>query len=477
MSNSPTALPLADNSQALRALAPTVQPNPAPAPKPTTAQRIIHGALAAATAAAGPEIDAQGNPQPRRGLAHLFGGILQGAMTALAAGANRKPGEAGGGLAAMGRGFEAVQQRQQDQSERARLQAHQNFEEQQQRENLKLEQARVAMAQNESYVKVRESEANLRLINQSIDKGDWEFAQQKLGAMQKDADLVNEMQAKGATAIPGVPTFHDPVAGMKWLADPANHKKVMDFANGKVTQFYRVAGTGDYALFEIGAQQETEHTITDRNGKKLTMFGTDFDASHIQSGENAARLEEKYRQVSIAHEEAEVAKIKQDTHNSAIEFSDRVKDIEAQGKLRDAQAAKQLSAEAMDKGRMALAILGNPNMNLSEEERGFYSNVLKGALKAAGMLNFNSAPANMDRVRSVVDVTEKARKNGVDDAGVAKIISQSGLNVDDRIRAYRAAGIMFSEDAQAAWKEEWYGIKNLLSGNGEAWSKPKPPTP
>ena len=130
--------------------APAPAPTAAPPPPKGVAHGIIRGALAAVSAMAGPDA----NGKPRRGLGPMLGGVLSGAMTGLAAGANRKPGEAGGGLAAMGRGFQAVQQRQQDQTERAKQDAFRSFEMKQEDARTTLERTRVALAQNESYVKV-----------------------------------------------------------------------------------------------------------------------------------------------------------------------------------------------------------------------------------------------------------------------------------------------------------------------------------
>lgn len=453
---------------------PTLAPNVVQAPSepsaplapPSIAQKIVHGALAAASVMAGPDA----NGKPRRGLAPILGGILSSSMTGLAAGANRQPGQAGGGLAAAGRGFEAVQQRNQDQTERAKQQAFRDFEMKQEDAKTTLEKARVALAQNESFVKVREGEANLRLINQSIDKGDWEFAQQKLGAMQKDQDLVNEMQLKGATPIPGVPQFHDPVAGMKWLADPANHKKVMDFTNGKVSQFYRVAGTGDYALFEINAQAEKEHTITGLKGEKFTLFGSDFDAAHAQSQFNTQALDEQVKKASIAKDQAEVGRIVQETKDSSVKLAAELQDMQAQGNLRNEEAAKKGRDTSMEMLRISTAILANPNAQLSDQDRAGLQNTVKGSLKALGMLGMGSAPVNMDRVRIVSDAVEKARTDGIrDNQALAQIIQKSTLSPEEKIKVYRSTGVTTAESVE--WGEVWDSIIGLLGGNAKSKAK------
>lgn len=439
--------------------APAPAPTNAPAAPRSVAHGILRGALAAVTAMAGPDA----NGKPRRGFGPIFGGVLSGAMTGLAAGANRQPGQAGGGLAAMGRGYQAVQQRQQQQTETAKQDALRSFEMKQEDARTTLERTRVALAQNESYVKVKDGEANLRLINQSIDKGDWEFAQQKLGSMQRDADLINEMQAKGAKPIPGVPQFHDPVAGAKWIADPENAKKVMDFTNGKVSQFYRVAGTGDYALFEIDAQQEKDHTITGPNGEKFTMYGTDFDAAHAQSQFNMQALDEKAKKVSIAKDRAEVGRFVQETKDNSVKLAAELQDMQAQGNLRDEEAAKKGRDTSMEMLRISTAILANPNAQLSDQDRAALQNTVKGSLKALGMLGMGSAPVNIDRVRIVADAVEKARTDGIrDNQALAQIIQKSTLSPEEKIKVYRSTGVTTAESVE--WGEVWQSIIDLLGG-------------
>jgi hypothetical protein len=165
---------------------------------------------------------------------------------------------------------------------------------------------------------------------------------------------------------------------------------------------------------------------------------------------------------------ADIGRIVQETKDSSVKLAAELQDMQAQGNLRNEEAAKKTRDTSMEMLRISTAILANPNAQLSDQDRAQPQNTVRGSLKALGMLGMGSAPVNIDRVKIVGDAVEKARKDGIrDNQALAQIIQKSNLTPEEKIKTYRSTGVTTAESVE--WSEVWDSIINLLGGN----EKPK----
>lgn len=283
---------------------PAPAPNAAPPAPKGIAHGILRGALAAATAMAGPDA----NGKPRHGLGPIFGGVLAGAMTGLAAGADRSGGQTGGGLAAAGRGFQAVQQKNKQAQQ-------QKFENDQETAKLQLEKAANARAQQEVIMHQHEMgrlDQELQLRRDEFD----ENKKTRLATLKLQNDnrlgYLNEIHA---VPVVGAPEEDTDEALREWAT------KNMKQALGNFDTIpSRNPETGKWTLYEIPHDQEIS---VDVNGQKRFMPA---DAATIQwAAKYEAERNEKGKQLEIDKIEAQIRQLEAQTKSrlSGAEINER----------------------------------------------------------------------------------------------------------------------------------------------------------
>jgi len=296
--------------------APAAPAAPAPPPKPSKAQEIIYGAL---KAMAGP--DASG--KPRHGLGPMLGGILGGAMTGLAAGANREPGQAGGGLAAAGRGFQAVQQQQQQQKQRA-------FQNQQETDKMQLEKAANARAQQELIMRQHE----MGRLDQQFQFEKDKFDQDKLNRLAtlrvENNHIKDNLLKLKAQPVAGAPEAATDEELKQWAM------KNMGAALGRFdTLPIQDLETGKWTLYEVPKEQEMtvhyggkEYTVPvdpailvkaaqDETKDNIEKVRAEADKLRAQAEATRAPIEAKEREQTLQERKDELAEKRR--HNEATE--------------------------------------------------------------------------------------------------------------------------------------------------------------
>lgn len=223
-------------------------------PRPlTVGQKIVQGALTAASAMAGPDA----NGKPRHGLASMLGGILGNSMTGLAAGANRQPGQAGGGLAAAGRGFQAVQQKQAQQRQ-------QNFENQEESDKMLLEKASNARAQQQLIIQQHE----MGRLDQQFQLEKDQFNETKLNRLAtlrvENNNIRDRLLRLHAVPVPGAPEATTDEELSEWATKNMGTALGSDFNTLPIQDLE----TGKWTLYEVPKDQEM--TIN-YGGKQYTV--------------------------------------------------------------------------------------------------------------------------------------------------------------------------------------------------------------
>lgn len=262
MGNTPTALPLTGNSPAVNSLAPPGATLPgaapagaapggagagavAPARPLSIGQKIIHGALAGASAMAGPDA----NGQPRRGLAAILGGILSGAMTGLAAGANRPEGSAGGGLAAIGRGYEA--RSGQLEAQKRQGAAREEAQAENQQAAAKLDQEKVFQNAQISHWNLEQLHAQQMADNEATE-----------AAYRRSEWLAEFMKGTGARfTLARIPGNGDPNNGDAMMDYIGKHPQAMKDSDGTM-HMYMPAPGDKHTVFSVDYNPEAEGQTT-----------------------------------------------------------------------------------------------------------------------------------------------------------------------------------------------------------------------
>lgn len=222
-------------------------------PRPLTmSQKIIRGALAGASVMAGPDA----NGQPRHGLANMLGGILSGGMTGLAAGADRSRGESGGGLAAMGRGFQA-------RTNQLQQQRQQNLENQEAATKLQLEKASNARAQ----AQLINQQHEMGRLDQQFQLEKDKFADEKLNRLAtlrvENNHIKDNLLKLHAVPVVGAPAN----VTDEELRDWAIKNMGTALANYDTLPIQDLE-TGKWTLYEVPKDQEMTVTY---GGKKYTV--------------------------------------------------------------------------------------------------------------------------------------------------------------------------------------------------------------
>jgi len=186
---------------------------------------------------------------PRRGLAPILGGILSGALTGLAAGADRQKGEAGGGLAAAGRGFQAVQGQQAQQAQQRQARARQA--QQQGMEQQKLDQEKLFQNAQISHWNLEQlhaqQQADIAGQEKAYDRSKW---------------LTEFMQTTGAKfTLARIPGNGDPNNGDAMMKYISEHPQAMKDSDGTM-HIYMPAPGDTHTIFSVQYNPEAEGQTT-----------------------------------------------------------------------------------------------------------------------------------------------------------------------------------------------------------------------